>query len=340
MAIPPASHTPPRPASSRLASLRAPLAAMDLGSNSFHLLVADVIGGRPRVMARRGVKVQLAAGLDADGNLNEAAMQRGLNCLQEFAGLLEQIDGPRLRIVGTNALREASNRQVFLARAETLLNHPVEVISGREEARLIYLGAARARAVRGRRLLIDVGGGSTEMSLGKRMTPQNLESLAMGCVTYSRRFFADGVLAEAQMQAAEQAALEQLAAARGPYRQAGWHEAVGTSGTVKAIARVLRASGDTREKGLITRSGLERLRTRILGYPHIDALALKGLKANRAGIFPAGVAIVRAIFDALGLDKLRFVDGALREGMLYDMLSALPAQTASQRPGKAAQRAP
>ncbi|MDN6179383.1 MAG: Ppx/GppA family phosphatase [Halomonas subglaciescola] len=299
------------------------IAAIDLGSNSFHLLVANVINGRLRIVTRRGVKVQLAAGLDADGNLDEAAMQRGLKCLGQFAVMMGSMPRARRRIVGTNALRDANNRHVFLQRAEALLGYPIEVIPGREEARLIYLGAAQARAVNGRRFVLDIGGGSSECVIGERLTPRLLESLPLGCVTFSRRFFPDGALDETRMRAAEQAALAQLSRLQ-HYRESGWDEVVGTSGTFNAVARVLNAYGDTPANGVITRAGVQRLRARVLRYSHLDALALKGLKANRAGIFPAGVAIVCAIFATFEIEQIRFVDGALREGILYDMLNATP----------------
>ncbi|GAA3911025.1 hypothetical protein GCM10022228_22760 [Halomonas cibimaris] len=317
--------TPLATAAGRTESLCQPragrhIAAIDLGSNSFHLLIARVNGARPRIVTRRGVKVQLAAGLDANGNLDDAAQKRGLACLEQFAAMLERAACSQLRIVGTSALREAGNRHVFLERAAALLGDSVEVISGREEARLIYLGAGHARPCRGRRLLVDIGGGSSECVIGHAMTPQLLESLPMGCVTFSRRFFPDGALSKAAMAAAEQAALERLATVQARYCRAGWDEAVGTSGTLKAVARVMHAYGDSREKGLITRPGLERLRARVLRSSRIDTLALRGLKANRASIFPAGVALVSAIFTAFDLQRLRFVDGALREGLLLDML--------------------
>jgi len=300
------------------------VAAIDLGSNSFHLLVANVINGRLRIVTRRGVKVQLAAGLDADGNLDDAAIQRGLKCLGQFAVMMGNMPRSQLRIVGTNALRDARNSHAFLDRAESLLGHAVEVIPGREEARLIYLGAAYARAVNGRRFLVDIGGGSSEFVIGERQVPHVLESLALGCVTFSRRFFPDGALNETRMHAAEQAALAQLAAIKPYYQNTRWDEAVGTSGTLKAVARVLHAYGDTPAKDIITRAGIKRLRARVLRYSHLDALPLKGLKANRAGILPAGVAILSAIFATFDLEQLRFVDGALREGMLYDMLNKAP----------------
>ncbi len=172
------------------------LAAIDLGSNSFHLLVANYQNERLQVVARLGEKVQLAAGLDEDGRLNEAAMQRALDCLSRFAPFLSDIESANLRVVGTNALRDARNSQAFIERAEAQLGHAIEIIAGREEARLIYLGAAHALAEKGRRLIVDIGGGSTEFIIGEAFEPKALESLRMGCVTFTSRFFADGELNE------------------------------------------------------------------------------------------------------------------------------------------------
>ncbi|MBF8222380.1 exopolyphosphatase [Halomonas sp. 328] len=296
------------------------LAAIDLGSNSFHLLVANYHQGRLQVVARLGEKVQLAAGLDATGRLDEAAMERALACLARFAPFLEGTPKSQLRIVGTNALRAAHNSQDFIRRAEALLGHPIEIVAGREEARLIYLGAAHALAeVHGRRLIVDIGGGSTEFIIGEAFAPLALESLHMGCVSYTRRFFPDGELGEKPMRQAELAALSELANIRRHYRQLGWADPVGSSGTIKAAAAVLAASGDCPE-GLITRDGLAALRRRLLRCKRLDKVAMEGLKADRAAVFPAGVAILNAVFEAFGLEEMRFADGALREGVLYDLV--------------------
>ncbi|MBA2778122.1 Ppx/GppA family phosphatase [Halomonas kenyensis] len=294
------------------------LAAIDLGSNSFHLLVAHYQDNRLQVVARCGEKVQLAAGLDAEGRLDEAAMQRALDCLARFAPLLEGVPGDSLRVLGTSALRTARNRQAFLSRAEALLGCPIEVIAGQEEARLIYLGAAHTLAESGRRLVVDIGGGSTEFIIGERMQALKLESLDIGCVTHTRRHFGNGVLSEARMRRAEADVLAQLECIQPAYLELGWDEVLGSSGTIKAAASVLAASGGTPDE--ISRSGLEALRQRLIDCGHLDHVALEGLKPDRARIFPAGIAILGAIFEAFGLTRMRYADGALREGVLHDML--------------------
>ncbi|WP_404413705.1 exopolyphosphatase [Vreelandella aquamarina] len=295
------------------------LAAIDMGSNSFHLLVANYQNERLQVVARLGEKVQLAAGLDDDGNLTEDAMQRALDCLGRFAPFLNDIEGQYLRIVGTNALRDADNSQTFIDRAEAQLGHAIEIIAGREEARLIYLGAAHALAESGRRLIVDIGGGSTEFIIGEDFEPKALESLRMGCVTFSKRFFADGELTEKRMRKAELAALSELANIQRPYQKLGWEDPVGSSGTIKAAANVLQSYGDTTQEGMITRAGLKKLRERLIKCKHLDKVALEGLKSDRARVFPAGIAILSAVFEAFDIEQMRFADGALREGVLYDM---------------------
>lgn len=313
----------PQPASDITVSPPTPslkrLAAIDLGSNSFHLLVAHYRGDRLQVVARRGEKVQLAAGLDADGLLEEAAMQRALDCLARFAPFIADIPQGQLRVVGTNALRDARNSQELIGRAEALLGHRIEIIGGREEARLIYLGAAHSLAENGRRLIIDIGGGSTEFIIGERFEPLALESLQLGCVTYTRRFFEGGEVSEQRMRRAELAAMSELANIRRPYCELGWDDPVGSSGTIKAAASVIAATGGAPD-GLVTRKGLRRVRSELIACGHLDRVALEGLKADRARVFPAGVAILGAIFEAFDLECLRYADGALREGVLYDMV--------------------
>ncbi|MFG6668332.1 exopolyphosphatase [Halomonas sp. HNIBRBA4712] len=295
------------------------LAAIDLGSNSFHLLVANYVNERLQVVARLGEKVQLAAGLDDSGHLSEEAMQRALECLARFAPFLSDIAPQHLRIVGTNALRDAANSQDFIDQAEAQLGHTIEIIAGREEARLIYLGAAHALAETGRRLIVDIGGGSTEFIIGEAFEPRALESLRMGCVTYTSRYFPDGELSEKRMRRAELAALSELAHIQRPYLKLGWEDPVGSSGTIKAAASVIHAYGDTPQEGVITRSGLRKMRERLIKCKSLDKVALDGLKADRARVFPAGVAILGAIFEAFDLKEMRFADGALREGVLFDM---------------------
>lgn len=294
------------------------LAAIDLGSNSFHLLVANYQEERLQVVARLGEKVQLAAGLDDEGLLDEATMARALDCLARFAPFVSDIAPGQLRVVGTNALRDAANSQALIERAEALLGCPVEIIAGREEARLIYLGAAHALAEEDRRLIVDIGGGSTELIIGERFEPQALESLRMGCVTFTRRFFDGGDITEKRMRRAELAALSELANIRRHYLALGWGDPVGSSGTIKAAAAVIHAAGDGPE-GVITRQGLAALRERLIKCKRLERVDMEGLKPDRARVFPAGIAVLCAIFEAFGLEQMRFADGALREGVLYDM---------------------
>ncbi|WP_052383978.1 exopolyphosphatase [Litchfieldella xinjiangensis] len=295
------------------------LAAIDLGSNSFHLLVANYQQGELQVVAKQGEKVQLAAGLDDQNQLSEAAMQRALDCLSRFAPFISGIPSAHLRVVGTNAMRMASNSQTLIERAQVLLGHDIEIIAGREEARLIYLGAAHALAdVHGRRLIVDIGGGSTEFIVGENFEPLALESLDMGCVSFTRYYFGDGEITEKRMRRAELAALSELANIRRHYCELGWVDPVGSSGTIKAVAAVLAAYGDS-PAGIIEREGLLSLRKRLIKAKQLDQVALDGLKPDRASVFPAGVAILCAIFEAFGLEHMRYSDGALREGVLYDL---------------------
>lgn len=295
------------------------LAAIDLGSNSFHLLVADYQDGRLQVIARLGENVQLAAGLDEHYRLSEAAMQRALACLARFTPTIGEMPPHQLRIVGTNALRDASNSRELIERIEALLGHGIEIISGREEARLIYLGAAHALGdSQGRRLVVDIGGGSTELIIGEHFTPRALESLHMGCVTYTRRFFPGGNISEQRFRHAELAALSELANIRHAYRQLGWSEAVGSSGTLRAASAVLAAHSGSPE-GIIERHALLELRKQLIECAHLKHIVIPGLEEQRTRIFPAGVAILCAIFEAFDIEHMRYADGALREGVLYDL---------------------
>lgn len=295
------------------------LAAIDLGSNSFHLLVANYHAGELQVVAKLGEKVQLAAGLDDHDRLSEDAMGRALACLARFAPFIDDIPLSHLRVVGTNALRAAVNSQTLIERAEALLGHGIEIIAGREEARLIYLGAAHALAdVHGRRLIVDIGGGSTELIIGENFEPLALESLHMGCVAFTKQFFADGEITEKRFRQAELAAMSELANIRRHYLELGWVDPVGSSGTIKAAAAVLAASGESPE-GVIERRGLLALRKRLMKCKRLDKVAMDGLKEDRATVFPAGIAILCAIFEAFDLEYMRYSDGALREGVLYDL---------------------
>ena len=295
------------------------IAAIDLGSNSFHMVVAKAQNGEIRILERLGEKVQLAAGIDDERQLNEESMQRGLDCLKRFAQLINGMPLGAVRIVGTNALREARNRSVFIRRAEAILGHPVEVISGREEARLIYLGVSHTLAdTPGKRLVADIGGGSTEFIVGQRFEPLLRESLQMGCVSFTQRYFRDGKITPARYAQAYTAARLELMGIEHSLRRLGWDEAVGASGTIRAVGLAIKAGGHG--NGEVTAEGLAWLKRRVLKLGEVDKLDMDGIKPDRRAIFPAGLAILEAIFDAMDLHTMTHSEGALREGVLYDLL--------------------
>lgn len=295
------------------------IAAIDLGSNSFHMVVAKADSGEIRILERLGEKVQLAAGIDDERQLSEESMQRGLDCLKRFAQLINGLPLGAVRIVGTNALREARNRGEFIRRAEGILGHPVEVISGREEARLIYLGVSHTLAdTPGKRLVADIGGGSTEFIIGQRFEPLLRESLQMGCVSYTQRYFKDGKITPARYAQAYTAARLEIMGIENALHRIGWDEAIGSSGTVRAIGLALKANGQG--SGEVNAEGLAWLKRRLFKLGDIEKIDFDGIKPDRRSIFPAGLAILEAIFDALSLQRMDHCEGALREGVLYDLL--------------------
>ncbi|OLU25616.1 exopolyphosphatase [Pseudomonas sp. PA15(2017)] len=296
------------------------VAAIDLGSNSFHMVLAKADHGEIRILERLGDKVQLAAGIDEQRQLSEEAMQRGLDCLSRFAQLTNSLPQGAVRIVGTNALREARNRAEFIRRAEALLGHQVEVISGREEARLIYLGVSHSIAdTPGRRLVADIGGGSTEFIIGQRFEPLLRESLQMGCVSYTQRYFKDGKITPARYAQAYTAARLEIMGIEHGLNRLGWQDAVGASGTIKAIGLAIQSAGLS-NNGEVTAEGLAWLKRKVFKFGDVERLDLDGLKPDRRPIFPAGLAILEAIFDACELNRMSHSEGALREGVLYDLL--------------------
>ena len=295
------------------------IAAIDLGSNSFHMVVAKAHLTEIRILERQGEKVQLAAGIDEARNLSEDAMQRGLECLKRFAQLINGMPPGAVRIVGTNALREARNRHVFIQRAEAILGHPVEVISGREEARLIYLGVSHTLAdTPGKRLVADIGGGSTEFIIGQRFEPLLRESLQMGCVSFTQRYFRDGKITPARYAQAYTAARLELMSIETALHRLTWDEAIGSSGTIRAIGSAIKAMGQG--SGEVNAEGLAALKRKLFKLGETDRIDFEGVKTDRRAIFPAGLAILEAIFDALELQRMDHCDGALREGVLFDLL--------------------
>jgi exopolyphosphatase/guanosine-5'-triphosphate,3'-diphosphate pyrophosphatase len=295
------------------------LAAVDLGSNSFHLQIGRVVGGQIYPLDSVREVVRMGAGLTAEKRIDRATQAAALEALAKFAERLRGFSRQAVRAVGTNALRVAKNSSPFLREARAVLGFPIEVISGREEARLIYLGVAHALpASAQRRLVVDVGGGSTEFIIGTGFDPQLTESLYMGCVSYTLKYFPGGEIGKGAMKSAELAARQELSGIVNQYRSAGWQEAVASSGTARSIENILRENGFSPEG--ITREGLEKLRSLLLKHEKADADKIAGLRPNRAAVLPGGVAILSAVLDELGIESMKVSDGALRHGVLYDLL--------------------
>lgn len=298
------------------------LAAVDLGSNSFHLIVARFQQGQLHVVDRLRESVRLASGLDGKQRLQPEAHARALACLERFGQRLRHLPSRNVRIVGTNALRKARATGHFLREAEAALGHPIEIISGVEEARLIYLGVSHSLPdAGGRRLVVDIGGGSTELIAGEGFDALNLESLYMGCVSFSERYFPDGVITKEQWRAAEIAARLELRPVKNLFRRLGWESAAGASGTIRTIREVLIANQWCQEG--ICQEGLQKLRKAILQVNNTAELNLPGLPDERKPVFPGGVAILCAIFETLKIEHMRVSDGALREGLLYDAIGRI-----------------
>lgn len=293
-------------------------AAIDIGSNSFHLIVARLEHGEIRPLHVLAEKVQLGKGLK-NHQLAADAVERGLACLERFQQLLASVKPDRIRAVGTNALRQAHNRELFTEPAEAILGVPVDVIYGREEARLVYLGVAHTLADDElSRLVVDIGGGSTEFILGQQFEPKRLESLQLGCVSYSERFFPDGKIDKKRFRAAYDQACIEVSHIRRHFKQAHWVEAVGSSGTLQAIELLVSAAG-WRSEGIDHKS-LKKLKKALLKFESVDDIDLEGLNERRRGVITAGVAITLAIFDVLQVEVMRTSSGALREGAIYDLI--------------------
>ena len=295
------------------------MAAVDLGSNSFHMIVARYTEGRLLVIDRLREMVRLAAGLGEDGRLSREASARALAALERFGQRLRDMRAESVRVVGTNTLRKARRKQGFLERARAALGHPIEIISGIEEARLIYSGVAHTMPTEpGRRLVVDIGGGSTELIIGEGFAPKQLESLYMGCVSMSDRFFAGGRISEKRFRRASVTARMELETVENPYRAAGWDHAVGSSGSVRAVFEAIREIDSA--ASTITIEGLEALKSRLFDAGSVAAAGLSSVSAERAIVFAGGLVILAQVFESLGLAQMRVADGALREGLLYDML--------------------
>jgi exopolyphosphatase/guanosine-5'-triphosphate,3'-diphosphate pyrophosphatase len=301
------------------------LAAVDLGSNSFHLQIGRVVDEQIYPLDSLREPVRLGAGLTRDKRIDRATQLRALEALARFGERLRGFPKGAVRAVGTNALRVAKNAPQFLAEAEGVLGFPIEVIFGREEARLIYAGVAHSlsapRDADERRLVVDIGGGSTECIIGTGLQPLLMESLPIGCVSASLKYFPDGRIDKQGFKQAELAARTELQTLVEPYRELGWREAIGSSGTAKSLAGILHANGWA-EQG-ITLDGLDKLRALLLRAGDVSRLDIPGVRGDRGEILPGGCAIMWSVFAELGIEHMEISEGALRQGVLYDMVGRI-----------------
>lgn len=299
--------------------LSAPLlhAAIDLGSNSFHMLVVREVSGTLQTVARIKRKVRLAAGLSSQDELSDEAMQRGWDCLRLFAEQLTAVPTQQIRVVATATLRLATNADQFIGQAQYILGVPITVISGEDEARLIYQGVAQTTGGSDKRLVVDIGGASTELVAGRGTEANTLFSLSMGCVTWLERYFQDRHLTRHNFALAEQAARDVIRPVKASLQQQDWEICVGASGTVQALQEIMIAQGMDEQ---ITAAKLEQLKARAILCGKLEELEIEGLTLERALVFPSGLAILLAIFHELSIEKMSLAGGALREGLAYSML--------------------
>src|SRR5690349_18072625 len=303
------------------------LAAIDLGSNSFRLEIAQLHGGHYRRIDYLKETVRLGGGLDARGHLSDEASERGLECLGRFAKRLDGFAASQVRAVATQTLREAKNRDAFLVRAQAVLGRPIEIISGREEARLIFAGVARLQPSTVPRLVIDIGGRSTEMILGRGTRPRQAESFQVGSVSLSMKYFPERRFSEKAFREAQVAAGAELEEALRQFAPKHWREALGASGTVGAVSQVLAASGIG--DGSITPDGLRWLIERCIEAGDADRLALPGLKDDRRAVIGGGVAILYTLATHFGIASLKPARGALRQGVIFDLAARQSAERRS-----------
>ena len=295
------------------------LAAVDLGSNSFRLEIGRLDHGRIHRTEYLKETVRQGNGLDSDRNLTGEAMQRGWDCLARFGERLAGFKKAQVRAVATQTLREARNRDEFLTKAHKILGFPIDVIPGREEARLIYQGVAHLLAQSDeRRLVVDIGGRSTEMIIGQGLNPRLTESYRVGSVAWSMKYFAEGQFTPRAFESDEIAAKAVLEEAINSYRAGTWDVAYGSSGTIGAVSDVLGVNGFS--PGIVSQDGLDWLLERLIKAQSADRLKLDGIKEDRRAVIGGGVSVLRAVFGLLGIREMQAAQGALRHGVLYDLL--------------------
>ncbi|MCP5245083.1 MAG: exopolyphosphatase [Burkholderiales bacterium] len=296
-----------------------PYAAIDLGSNSFHMIVANYVDGRLQIIDRIKEMVRLASGLNDNHELSEESMQLALSCLQRFGQRIKEIPQANIRAVGTNTLRQARNGEFFLSLADAALGHPIEIIAGQEEARLIYQGVAHTTYDEvNKRLVIDIGGGSTELIIGRGYDIFSRDSLYMGCVNMGTRFFGDGKIKAKRMSKTVLYARQELESIETAYKKTGWDLALGSSGTITTIRDVVQAQNWC-ETG-ITAAALSKLIDELIAIGDSSAIQFEGLSEHRRPVFASGVAVLYGVFEALNLEQINVSEGALREGLLYDLI--------------------
>ncbi len=327
----PAVVDSPSPPETALNSPPEVIAAVDLGSNSFHMIVGELRHGQLAILDRLRETVRLAEGLSASGDLSPDARARALHCLSRFGERLRDIHAGRVRAAGTSTIRRAREDTGFMAEAESALGHPIEIISGLEEARLIYQGVAQSLPPNdGLRLVLDIGGGSTELILGQGNEPRALESLHLGCVSMTERFFPQGKITRKAFDKARVAARLELRPVKAFFRDAADIQSIGTSGTIRATGSVASELGIIDSHNL-TPDSLEQLIERVLTFERIEDLSLRGLSERRAQVWPGGLAILTELLGVLRVKSLQVSDGALREGLLYDLLGRLTHEDARER---------
>jgi exopolyphosphatase/guanosine-5'-triphosphate,3'-diphosphate pyrophosphatase len=303
------------------------VAAVDLGSNSFHMVVARLANDQLQVLDRLRERVVLASALGPDGRLHGPALERALDCLERFGQRLRGLPPECVRAVGTNTLRRARNARAFLRLASEKLGHAIEVIAGREEARLIYRGVVHdTEGDAKRRLVVDIGGGSTECILGLGREPRRTDSLQMGCVGFSEEYFPGGKVTRESMDQAQLAAEVELETIALLYREHGWDDCLGSSGTIRAVAGILAENGwgpNGRTSAAIDVHGVNKLSEALIEAGRTSDLALPGLSPERAPVLAGGVAILCAVLESFGIERMHASEGALREGLLLDLLGRI-----------------
>jgi len=290
--------------------------AIDIGSNSFHLIIVREHNGQVEVIYKQKQSIKLALGLEINNIINEDCLQRAMSCLESFSTSFAQLDNCLVTIVATYALRQANNSQQFIEQAANVIPYPINIISGEREAELIFFGVAYTKVINQPTLIIDIGGGSTEFIIGQQLTPQLAQSINMGCVSFSQKFFHSGAINEDSMKAAEHYSKQLLLPITAQYNQLGWEQTLGTSGSIKAITRIMKELyGDSN----ITLKRLNRVKSQLIHWGHHDHIKFTNLSEKRQPLLAAAVAILITCFELLDIDILKYNAGGVREGLLYQL---------------------